>query len=88
MFILFTRERASVNSQVSTNNKESFVPISNENLKPPPYEDVFLMEYAKKQEKSRQNYEDDLAVNYNQEPIINDIPINIIYDNVSSTIIK
>ena len=63
---------------------EPFVPISKENIKTPPYEDIFLRDYAVEKEHRRQDYEKDLIVNYNQE---NDIPINIIYDDLANSTI-
>ena len=65
-------------------NRENFVPISGKNIQTPPYNDVVLNEQAIKKNIHREEFENDLTLNYTQEPIINDVPINIIYDNLTT----
>jgi hypothetical protein len=88
LFILFTRENFQFlkpfTMTPTSGAEEAFVPISKENIKTPPYEDIFLRDYAVEKEHRRQDYEKDLIVNYNQE---NDIPINIIYDDLANSTI-
>jgi uncharacterized surface anchored protein len=72
-------------SSILNTLKENFVPISANNIKPPPYNDVVLMEQAKINQNQRENFENDLKLNYSQDPIINDVPIDIIYDKMTTT---
>lgn len=65
-------------------NVETYVTIKTENITPPPYNDVFLMENEKERYDNKNKFEEDLTLNYYQEPVIEDIPINIIYDKLTN----
>ena len=62
---------------------ESYVPISKDNIKLPPYQDNSIIQEEDKRLKKINKYEDDLKSNYYFSPVIGDIPINIIYDKLT-----